>query len=78
MSYAASDRVNATLALQGVQRVDLARMLGCDKSSLTRYLAGRYSLEGARGAISLGNIARVLGVDESWLREGSPCVLCDS
>ena len=71
------DRINAVMGARGVTRAALAYRLGVSCALVTRYLNGPASaVELCAGAMSVGNVATALGVDETALRTGRPCPVC--
>lgn len=58
-----AQRLKELMEKEGVKQVDLVRMTGLNKSSVSRYLAGE--VEPKSDAIS--KLAQALGVSEMWL-----------
>ena len=63
-----SDRLQDTLRRSGWSKTELARRSGVNYDSLNKYLTGKVAQP--RGD-SLPRLARALGVDAAWLRDGA-------
>ena len=63
-----TDRLNDTLRQSGWSKTELARRSGVNYDSLNKYLDGKVAQP--RGDI-MHRLARALGVDTTWLRDGT-------
>ena len=61
-------RLNEAFQTSGWSKTELARRSGISYDSLNKYLAGK--VENPRGD-SLPRLAKALGVDADWLRDGT-------
>lgn len=61
------ERITQVRTALGLSKVELARRVGADPSSITRYESG----ESGMSRPTVTNFCRELGVSEAWLRDGT-------
>ena len=57
------ERIKMALANAGMKQVELSKLTGIDKGSISNYLAGRYEPK----ADAINKMAKALKVNEMWL-----------